>query len=80
MAASAWVIIQGENVKVSKVIPATYEKMFNTILEEIDKETNLKENGTPRVFVKAEGKWYFLLAEAQKKQKMFSHTPLGPVY
>ena len=24
--------------------------------------------------------WYFLLAEARKKQKMFSHTPLGPVY
>ena len=59
MAAGAWVILQlkeGENVKVSKVIPATYEKTFNTILEETDKETNLKENGTPRVFVKAEGK------------------------
>lgn len=59
MADGSWVIVQlkeGENVKVSKIVPAIYEKTFNALLEEINKETNLKENGTPRVFVKAEGK------------------------
>ena len=52
MATDGWVIVQlieGENVKVSKVIPATYEKTFNAILEEIAKETNFQENETPRV-------------------------------
>ena len=59
MATDGWVIVQleeGENMKVSKVIPATYEKTFNAILEEIAKEMSFQENETPRVFVKAEGK------------------------
>lgn len=59
MATDGWVIVQfkeGENVKISKVISATYEKTFNAVLEEIDKETSFRENETPRVFVKAEGK------------------------
>ena len=50
MATDGWVIVQlkeGENVKVSKVIPATYEKTLNAILEEIAKETNFQENENP---------------------------------
>ena len=55
MATDGWVTVQlkeGENVKVSKVIPATYEKTLNAILEDIAKETNFHENENPRVLSK----------------------------
>ena len=47
-------------MNVSKVIPATYKKTFNAILEEIVKETSFQENETTRVFVKAEEKIFHM--------------------